>query len=405
MTTGTLGASVGTTHAAENPIDLRARFAPIFDKIRRGTVERERNRTLPTEQVEELTAAGFGALRVPADLGGEGVSLPEFIALLIDLAAADSNVAHLFRGHFIFIDDVILTRSQVAAKKWAQTAVAGAVIANASAEQGSTKGWWDTGTTIEKRGNKHVLNGVKYYSTGSNFSDWILVSAISPDGERIAVPVPSKAPGVEIKDDWDGFGQRLTGSGTTKFSDVEVNLDDAISYFSREPNYLLSYFQLFLLTVQAGIARAALEDTLDFVRPRTRVFGSEERPIPKDDPHVQRIIGQLAGQVHAIESSVLRAAADLEDLFTGIKANTAEDADYYRVENSVFAAQSIVSDLVLTTTSTFFEVGGASATSISRVLDRHWRNARTVASHNPVYLRQQILGERLLKPDEAITGR
>jgi len=404
MSTALFDTAINSESPHGDERNLRVKFAPLFEKIKAGAVEREKSRTLPIAQVQELVAAGFGAVRVGKEFGGAGANLTEFFELLIDLAAADSNVAHLFRGHFVFLDDISLTGTSEANRRWSYRAVSGAVIANASSEQGG-QGWWDTGTKIEKRAEGHILNGVKYYSTGSNFSDWILVSAKSPGDEKIGIPVATNASGVEVEDDWDGFGQRLTGSGTTRFKDVEIHLDDAISYFSREPNYLISYFQLFLLAVQAGIARSALEDTLDFVRPRTRVFGSEERPIPKDDPHVQRIIGQIAGQVHAIESSVLRAASHLEGLFDAIKSESDSDADYYRVENSVFAAQSIVSDLVLTTTSRFFEVGGASATSIGRVLDRHWRNARTVASHNPVYLRQKILGERLLKPDEAITGR
>lgn len=393
--TGTRNLSRGVSQE-----ELRKRFEPIFDQIRQGAVEREINRILPIKEVKKLTEAGFGSLRVPTRYGGEGVGLGDFVGLLIDLAAADSNVAHLFRGHFVFIDDVILTGRESTARTWANRAVNGSVVANASSEQGG-QGWWDTSTKIEVRDGRALLNGVKYYSTGSNFSDWILVSAVSPDDEKIGIPVRIAAHGVSVEDDWDGFGQKLTGSGTTRFDDVEVDLAEAISYFSRKPNYLIAYFQLFLLGVQAGIAKAALRDVVEFVRPRKRVFGTEERPLPKDDPQVQGIIGKLAGQVQAIEASVLRAAGELEGLLDVVAAGRVSDDDYYRVENEVYASQSFVSDVILQVTSTFFEVGGASATSLTRVLDRHWRNARTIASHNPVYLRQQILGERLLDPSAA----
>ena len=40
-----------------------------------------------------------------------------------------------------------------------------------------------------------------------------------------------------------------------------------------------------------------------------------------------------------------------------------------------------------------FDTLGASGTSRTRDLDRHWRNSRTVASHNPVIYKQRIVGD------------
>ena len=40
-----------------------------------------------------------------------------------------------------------------------------------------------------------------------------------------------------------------------------------------------------------------------------------------------------------------------------------------------------------------FDAGGASATSRERNLDRHWRNARTLASHNPAMYKARALGD------------
>jgi alkylation response protein AidB-like acyl-CoA dehydrogenase len=59
-------------------------------------------------------------------------------------------------------------------------------------------------------------------------------------------------------------------------------------------------------------------------------------------------------------------------------------------------AQGAVIDLVLRVTTDLFEVGGASATSQRLQLDRYWRNARTVASHNPAIYRSRLVGDYLL---------
>src|SRR4051794_26830687 len=92
--------------AADAPAweDLAARFRPIFARIAEGAVERERTRTLAHEPVSWLRDAGFGAVRIPKAYGGLGATLPQLFRLLLELGEADSNVSHLLRGHFSFLE-------------------------------------------------------------------------------------------------------------------------------------------------------------------------------------------------------------------------------------------------------------------------------------------------------------
>src|SRR5690625_5533668 len=103
MSTALFDTAINSESPHGDERNLRVKFAPLFEKIKAGAVEREKSRTLPIAQVQELVAAGFGAVRVGKEFGGAGANLTEFFELLIDLAAADSNVAHLFRGHFVFL--------------------------------------------------------------------------------------------------------------------------------------------------------------------------------------------------------------------------------------------------------------------------------------------------------------
>jgi alkylation response protein AidB-like acyl-CoA dehydrogenase len=52
--------------------------------------------------------------------------------------------------------------------------------------------------------------------------------------------------------------------------------------------------------------------------------------------------------------------------------------------------------LVLEATGQIFDVLGASATDRGLALDRHWRNARTVASHNPHLYKARLIGDHAL---------
>ncbi|MDO5743806.1 MAG: acyl-CoA dehydrogenase, partial [Micrococcaceae bacterium] len=87
--------------------ELAAVFRPVFIKIAAGASERDATRTLPFEPVGWLNRERFGALRIPASEGGYGASLLDLFRLLIELAEADSQVAHLWRSHFGFVESVL----------------------------------------------------------------------------------------------------------------------------------------------------------------------------------------------------------------------------------------------------------------------------------------------------------
>ncbi|WP_456659607.1 hypothetical protein [Bradyrhizobium sp. JR3.5] len=69
--------------------------------------------------------------------------------------------------------------------------------------------------------------------------------------------------------------------------------------------------------------------------------------------------------------------------------------DPQRLDASELAAaqaQVTVIKLVLDAVTTLFEVGGASLSSEKLAIDRHWRNARTIASHNPAIFKLRAIG-------------
>ena len=244
-----------------------------------------------------------------------------------------------------------------------------------------------------------LLKGEKYYCTGTIYADWVAAVAMH-DKDFFSVVVAVDAPGVTRIDDWDGFGQRLSGSGTTRFDNVVVPAEHVLRRFKpgelRAESYISSFYQLFHLATLAGIARAVLRDATEFVQGRTRAFGVPGQSSPKDDPLVQRVIGRLSSLAFASETLVLATAQVLENVHQAELTETAYEADYVEADIRTFQAQQLVLEQVLEATTLLFEVGGASATSQARRLDRHWRNARTLASHNPAIYRERALGNYYL---------
>ena len=115
------------------------------------------------------------------------------------------------------------------------------------------------------------LNGYKFYSTGTLFADVIAVSALDADGRDVQVIIPADRPGVELFDDWDGFGQRTTASGGTRFTEVEVLPNEVVTVSDgTRLGHGTAFLQLYLATVAVGIAYGVFDDAVEYVRTKAR---------------------------------------------------------------------------------------------------------------------------------------
>ncbi|AZE11714.1 Acyl-CoA dehydrogenase [Pseudomonas chlororaphis subsp. aureofaciens] len=397
-----------TEHQVINPLSvgvdyeaLAGRFRPIFSRIAAGAVAREQSRSLPYEAILWLKEAGFGAVRVPVEYGGGGASLPQLFQLLIELAEADSNVPQALRGHFAFAEDRLNAAPGPARDLWFKRFVDGDIVGCAWTEIGNVA-IGDVITRVSPDGDKWRLNGEKFYSTGSIFSDWIDVYARRSDtGGDVIAAVRTRQPGIVQSDDWDGFGQRTTGSGTAHFVDAEVEAENLIDFATRF-KYQTAFYQLVLLATLAGIGRAAVRDVAHEVRTRKRIYSHGNAPRVSEDAQVQQVVGEISALVYAAEASAVRAAQPAQQAylarFTG--NDETERAANIAAEIQSATAQVVVTELIQRATSELFNALGASDIRQGKALDRHWRNARTVSSHNPVIYKARIVGDWAINGSE-----
>lgn len=373
----------------------RGAFREIFARISETAAMRERERKLPYDEIRELVDAGFTALRVPVEHGGDGVTLIELFDLLIELAEADSNLPQALRGHLGFVERLLIGSSD-RDEEWLRRISAGATVGNAQAEAG---GATTIGATIERNRSGWELNGRKYYTTGTLFSDFTWATVADGDA-LLSVVVATDADGTTVHDDWDGLGQRLTGSGTTHFENVQISDDQVFSPDEDPPWLIIDVRLLFHLLLQAtmvGIGQAALKETIRVVRERTRSFGVPGKALPREDPRVHVVLGELSSRVAGARAIVRDVAADYEAVRKREHPSDEDRvADYVRLQIRQFEAQQIVVTDILRVTTELYEVGGASLVTADAGLDRHWRNARTIASHNPAIFRKAAIGDWLL---------
>jgi alkylation response protein AidB-like acyl-CoA dehydrogenase len=390
------------TLTTEHDIQLHAvELDALLAEIAEGESERERERILPHQQIGLIKQARLGALRLPVTAGGAGSTIRDLFSVVIRLAEADANVAHILRNHFSVVERLVRNPRDAQARQW-QTAVAeGAIIGLATTELDSPQvGNITPNTTLTPDGDDYLLNGTKYYSTGTLYSDYVLVRAADATGRPGATLIPVNREGIELIDDWDGMGQRLTATGTTHFRNVRVARQEIV-FDAPDIGYGVPYSntfaQLFLTAVVAGISRAVLRDAIALVRSRKRSFYYAPHEKPTEDPLLQQTIGKIAASAHAAETVVLAAAEALDaatDAFDAGAADTEELA--HRAALLSAQAKIIADDAAIHDGGLLFDVGGASSTKKATNFDRHWRNARTLSSHNPVSYKERAIGQYLI---------
>ncbi|MHA2787532.1 acyl-CoA dehydrogenase family protein [Corynebacterium sp. S7] len=366
-------------------------LTPVFEEIASSAAERETERNFSRELVVKLKAGGFTRLRVPTEYGGLGLSLPEAFEVLVELAAADSNLAQGLRPHFLAVESLLVAPESEYRRRWLAKVGSGEIaIGNALTEVGNTAG--ELNTTIRREGDELLVSGTKFYSTGSLYADWIQVHALDEEGRDAFVFINRDAPGVSLFDDWDGFGQQLSASGTSIFENVVVDPRDVGYREYSAPGSFQATAQAHHLSTLTGISRSVVRDFVEYVRGRTRIFSHGSGDLPRHDPQVQQVVGEVKAASYGVDKVFEGFVRELDEVSEKAQAGTATDADYSAIDLAAYQAQLTIAPAVLTQSTKAFEVGGASATSKKLGLDRHWRNARVLANHNPIIYRARLIG-------------
>ncbi len=390
-----------SAHALDrsHPLDLGSPdLDALLNRIAEGASDRERERTLPFPEIDLIRKARLGALRLPKEAGGAGSSIRELLEIVIRLGEADANVAHILRNHFSVVERLVRRPQTDQHREWQKAVADGAIIGLAATELETPKvGDVRPNTTLTPDGDNYLLDGTKYYSTGTLYSDYVLVRTADSAGVNAAALIPVNREGIELIDDWDGLGQRLTATGTTHFRQVPVKRQEVI-FDAPDAGYGIPYSntfaQLFLTAINAGIARATLRDATALVQSRKRTFYYAPAEIPTEDPLLQQTVGQIASGAFAAETVVLAAAEALDvatDAFDAGHADTLEAA--HRAALLSAKAKIVADEFAIRGGSLLFDVGGASATKKVTNFDRHWRNARTLSSHNPTTYKARSIGQ------------
>jgi alkylation response protein AidB-like acyl-CoA dehydrogenase len=388
--------------SAARPSSANADIAAALREIASGAAQREAHDENPFAAIDIVRAARIGALRLPAADGGPGYSMRRFFGAIVDLAEADPVVAHIVRTHYWFVEERLREPPSARRTHWIGEIAAGKIFGNATTEHGpAALGALRYQTAITPEGADFSLSGTKFYCTGTLFSDYVNVWASGGEEKLVSLVIPTKRHGITLIDDWDGMGARKTGSGTTKFDRVLVQPDEILleARLDMVPpaTYEFAFLQLFLQAIMAGILRNVVADAVKLVKSRERSFAFAPAEKPANDPLLQEVIGELSAAAFAAEASVLHAADALDDAHHSVGDNGIPDeALAQKAQLAAAQAKVHIDRLAARASDQMFDVGGASAASKSKNLDRHWRAIRTLTMHNPTLYKAMVIGKHLV---------
>lgn len=361
----------------------------LADVARLQASRRDQQRKLPWSEIEQFTRSGLGSISIPREFGGPQVSFVTLAEVFAIISAADPALGQIPQNQFGILNVLLDSATERQKKQLFQSVLEGWRIGNAGPERG-TKNTLELKARITANGDGFVINGQKFYSTGALFAHWITVKALNDDGKQVMAFVRRGTPGLRIVDDWSGFGQRTTASGTVLLNNVPVEAELVVDNWrlSEIPNIQGAVSQLIQAAIDAGIARGAIDDSIRFVRERSRPWIDAKVERASDDLYVIADIGKLKIELHAAEA-LLRKAGQVLDQVRAAPV-TAESAA--RASIAVAEAKVLTTEISLLASEKLFELAGSRATLAEFNLDRHWRNARVHTLHDPVRWKYHAVG-------------
>ena len=364
----------------------------LAEDFRRDSPQRDRERRLPLPELDAFSRSGLWGISVPKAYGGAGVSNVTLAKVIALIAQADASLGQIPQNHFYALEVLRVNASPAQQERLYAEVLAGQRFGNALAELG-TKTAHDRVTSLTRDGDGWRINGRKFYSTGALYAQRIPTSAVDEHGVQHLAFVPRDSQGLTVIDDWSGFGQRTTGSGSVVFDNVWIATQDVIPFQSafERPTTVGPLAQILHAAIDTGIARAAFEDALHFVRTRTRPWIDAGSDKATEDPLTLKSFGHLSIRLHAAEALLERAGVFLDRAQADSNAETVAAASI-----AVAEARALSTEISLAAGSTLFELAGSQATLAEHGLDRHWRNARVHTLHDPVRWKYHAVGNYYL---------
>ena len=370
----------------------RAVARQVAGTLSADALARDRANAQPFAEVKLLREAGLLELLVPAEFGGAGGHFETAFEVIRILAAADGSISQLLAYHYINQSGIAFYAPAEAQAAWWRRTVEERWL------WGDSVNPVDPTLMLTEEGAGYRLNGAKRFSTGSGVGEVIVVNAqVEGTGELLAFVVPRDAQGLEIVDDWDYLGQRLSASNSLVYRNVRIEPADVLGPVTDEPvsTLLTPGIQLAFANFYVGIAEGALERGKQILLGRTNAWFLSAAETYSQDPVFQRTVGELKARTAAVAALAEKLGRRFDALLSLAGAVTQPQ----RAELAVAIAELkvVATEAGVEVANRIFEVTGSSSTQSGVGLDLFWRNVRTHSLHDPVDYKKIEVGAYFLR--------
>lgn len=380
-------------HIIENDLDAINAAYQVADFALEGRNQRDQQRLLPFAEIDLFSQKGLGGMRIPKQYGGAFVTNKTLAHVFRIINKADSSVGQIPQNQIALLNMIQIMGTEQQKQFIYNEILKGKRLANGGPER-NTKDTKTLATTLTLENGRYFVDGEKFYSTGSSFAHWLAIKAIHPEGHVVLTIVDRTTDGVEVIDNWNGFGQRTTSSGTVKLQHVEVDplliFDERL--LGNKPSYRGAYSQLMQVAIDVGIAEAAFADTLTAIHKARPVVDAQVEKASFEHYTLQEVGKSSVFLDAAI--LLLDEAAEYLDELDQLEAVTDEQA----AKASILVAEAKVyaNDAALNISEKLLELGGSRSSLSQHNLDQHWRNARVHTLHDPIRWKLHALGDYYL---------
>ena len=370
-------------------IEVAERLAKEFST---GASDRDHFRRWPVHELDIFSQSGLWSINVPRKFGGPELSYATLVKVIEIISAADPSLGQIPQNHLGVVAAIRTVSDEVQQRLLFGEVLRGTRFGNAFSEFGSKRAA-EFETRFTDAGDHVIVNGQKFYSTGALLAHLIPIVALDNEGRAWYAIADRNAPGLAVIDDWSSFGQRTTLSGTVLLENVVVPKTHLVPGYKGydHPTADGAIFQIIQAAVDTGIAKAAIEETIEFVKTKSRPWVDSGLDHAWEDPYTIQAVGYLKLQLDATEAILEKAGLAVDRAVREVNADTVAEAQI-----AVAEAKVLSTEISIIATNKLFELAGTRSTLAEHNLDRHWRNARTHTLHDPVRWKYAIIGNYAL---------
>jgi SfnB family sulfur acquisition oxidoreductase len=381
-----------SAHVVKDDFEAIAIAERLAKQFAEGASERDLTRKWPVEELDAFSQSGLWSINVPKKFGGPELSYVTLSKVIAIISAADPSLGQIPQNHLGVVAAIRTVSDAAQQKLLFAEALKGVRFGNAFSEFGSKRAA-DFETKFVDAGDHVIVNGRKFYASGALLAHLVPIVALDDEGRAWYAIADRNAPGLTVIDDWSSFGQRTTLSGTVLLDNVKVPKTHLVPGYKGydRPTADGAIFQIIQAAVDTGIARAAIDETVAFVRGQSRAWIDSGVEHAWQDPYTIQAVGDLKLRLHAAEALLDRAGLAVDRAVAAPAARSVAEAQI-----AVAEAKVLSTEIALAATNKLFELAGTRSTLAVHNLDRHWRNARTHTLHDPVRWKYAILGNYFL---------